>query len=553
MTNFQIADIFSLLAKLMEIHGENSFKTKSYSNTAFNLEKITTPVSEMELSQLASIKGVGDSAAKKITEILLSGRLKMLDELVEKTPTGVVEMMNIKGLGTKKINTIWKEMEVESIGELLYACNENRLTLYKGFGAKTQQNIKDTIEFYLRNQGSFLYAQTELAEKQIKEQLEKIIAPAKIYTAGAAAMHHDIINELEFVSDVQPEKLSAELTGNGIHFATPEPGIISFKPEAGINIKINCVPPTTLLQTVFEKNASPEFLDVFTKKYILADINKFETDEAYFSSLSLPYLPPYIRHHADVLSLAEANQLPELIQVSDIRGIIHCHSNWSDGGFSLEQMAAAAIKNGFEYMAISDHSKTAFYANGLSEERIKAQHQQIDELNAQLAPFKIFKSIESDILNDGNLDYSDNILSTFDLVIASVHSNLKMTEEKAMQRLIKAIENPYTTILGHMTGRLLLSRNGYPVNHEKIIDACIANNVVLELNAHPSRLDMDWKWIRYAVEKGALISIDPDAHALDGFNDIRYGVIAAQKGLLTPAHNLSSFPLQAFENFIGKK
>jgi DNA polymerase (family 10) len=206
-----------------------------------------------------------------------------------------------------------------------------------------------------------------------------------------------------------------------------------------------------------------------------------------------------------------------------------------------------------EYMAISDHSKTAFYAQGLKEDRIKAQHQYIDALNEKLAPFKIFKSIESDILNDGSLDYSDNILSTFDLVIASVHSNLKMTEEKAMERMLAAIENPYTTILGHMTGRLLLSRPGYPLNFEKIIDACAVNHVVIELNANPNRLDMDWRYIKYALKKNVLISVDPDAHSIKGIDDIRYGVFSAQKAMLPKEKNLSSFSLKEFEAFLEQR
>jgi DNA polymerase (family 10) len=213
-------------------------------------------------------------------------------------------------------------------------------------------------------------------------------------------------------------------------------------------------------------------------------------------------------------------------------------------------MAIAAKAKGLEYLVISDHSKTAFYANGLSEQRIIAQHQQIDELNTRLAPFRIFKSIESDILNDGSLDYSPEMLASFDLVIASVHSNLKMSEEKAMMRLLNAIGNPFTSILGHMTGRLLLSRNGYPVDHRRIVEACAANQVVIELNAHPRRLDIDWRWIEYALEKHVLISIDPDAHAIDGYEDCRFGVLAAQKAGLTKEQNLSSFSLELFEDFV---
>lgn len=202
---------------------------------------------------------------------------------------------------------------------------------------------------------------------------------------------------------------------------------------------------------------------------------------------------------------------------------------------------------------MSDHSKTATYANGLTEEKVKEQHAFIDSLNEKLAPFKIFKSIESDILNDGSLDYSSSVLSTFDLVIASVHSNLKMNKEKAMARLLKAIENPYTTILGHMTGRLLLSRNGFPVDYKLIVDACAANNVVIEINAQPRRLDMRWQWIEYALSRNVLLSIDPDAHSIQEFENIRYGVLVAQKGMLTAENNLSSFDREKFENYLRKE
>jgi DNA polymerase (family 10) len=242
--------------------------------------------------------------------------------------------------------------------------------------------------------------------------------------------------------------------------------------------------------------------------------------------------------------------LPSVIQPSNITAIIHSHSKWSDGNNSIEEMAKAAIAKGLQYLVISDHSKSAFYANGLTEERLKAQHGEIDELNEKLKPFKIFKSIESDILNNGNLDYNDEVLASFDIVIASIHSNLKMNEDKAMMRLLNAIKNPFTSILGHCTGRLLLSRAGYPVRHKEIIDACAEYNVVIELNAHPRRLDMDWRFIDYCLEKNVLISIDPDAHSVEAFDHTRYGVLAAQKAGVSATQNLSSFSLPAFDAFL---
>ena len=246
------------------------------------------------------------------------------------------------------------------------------------------------------------------------------------------------------------------------------------------------------------------------------------------------------------------NALPPPIELKDIKGIIHCHSTWSDGFNTLLEMAIAAKEQGFEYLVITDHSKTAVYANGLSIERILLQHQEIEQINKKLYPFKIFKSIESDILNNGELDYPDEILQQLDMVIASIHSNLKMTEEKAMNRLITAIENPFTNILGHPTGRLLLSRNGYPINYDKIFDACAANNVAIEINANPRRLDLDWTKIDEALNKGILLSINPDAHSIKGFEDILYGVKIAQKTLLPKEKNISSFSLTEIQKYIAE-
>jgi DNA polymerase (family 10) len=241
------------------------------------------------------------------------------------------------------------------------------------------------------------------------------------------------------------------------------------------------------------------------------------------------------------------------IQEDSIKGLIHCHSNWSDGANSIEEMALACIEKQWQYMVLSDHSASAFYANGLKADRVAAQHQQIDDLNKKLAPFRIFKSIESDILNDGSLDYEPTILSSFDLIIASIHSNLRMNIDTATNRLLKAIENPFTSILGHPTGRLLLSRAGYPINHKKIIDACAAHKVAIEINAHPRRLDLDWEWVDYAIDNGVLISINPDAHTLSGLTDVRYGVRVAQKSRLTPDMNLSSFSKIQFEQWLADR
>jgi DNA polymerase (family X) len=297
-------------------------------------------------------------------------------------------------------------------------------------------------------------------------------------------------------------------------------------------------------QVLFANSCSPEFLDAWK-----GDLKKnFKNEEEIFSEASLKYIPAFLRDDPKIIS-SHINT-SGLLKMQDVKGLIHSHSTWSDGGYSIEDMSNELIRLGFEYLVISDHSKAAFYANGLNEERIIQQHKQIDELNKKLAPFRIFKSIECDILNDGSLDYDNEVLSKFDLVITSIHSNQDMDQEKAMKRLLGAITNPYTTILGHMTGRLLLRRKGYPVDYETIIDACAENKVVIEINANPNRLDIDWRWVRRAREKNVMLSVNPDAHTVDEFHNIKYGVLVAQKGGLTPAGNLSSFSLKDFENYL---
>ncbi len=550
MDNTQIADCFSLLAKLTDIHGENSFKAKSYSSAAFTIDKLPMQLSETPRDKLFFIKGIGESTGKKIIELLETGELKILNDLINKTPEGIVEMLNIKGIGPKKIATIWKEMEIETVGELLYACKENRLKLYKGFGEKTQSNVIDTIEFYLKSKGSFLFAQMELITEPLKSFFEKIFSSKKVAYTGAFKRHLEIVDELEMVvtDSIDAIKNKMDAVDDFEWIEKNETGLL-YKASLGPKIRIYPCDENDFVKTVFTKGCSATFINAFPE----VDYAACENEAAIFTAAQVNFIPAFLRETASVITRAKLQQLPEVIQPSDIKGIIHSHSNWSDGSNTIEEMATAAIAKGFEYLVLSDHSKSAFYAGGLQEERIKAQHQHIDELNRRLAPFKIFKSIESDILNDGSLDYSDAILSTFDLVIASVHSNLKMTEEKATMRLMNAIQNPYTTILGHMTGRLLLSRKGYPVDHKKIIGACAANQVVIELNAHPSRLDIDWRHIEYALEKNVLISIDPDAHSTEGFEDIRYGVLAAQKAVVTRQQNLSSFTLEDFEHYLTTK
>ncbi len=549
MENYQIADMLALLSKLMDIHGENSFKAKSYAFAAFAIEKCGVNLSETEHNQIASLKGIGTSTAQKIIEILETGKLKALEEIISKTPPGVIEMLNIKGIGPKKIHTIWKEMQIESIGELLYACKENRLKLYKGFGEKTQQSVVDTIEFYLRNKQSHLYIHLELIVPQITNILEDIFGQS-VFPAGEFARKLEVINNIDFIIIADRQKIIGELSNVQGFTLKAQDDHLLYETSTGLDIRIIPSHPQDLAKTRLRFNSHPDFFAA-VEKHSGFEGSAAGNEEDLFGSLGLNYIPADLREKAALPYLQ--NVLPEVIREEDIRGIIHSHSTWSDGSHTIEQMARAAIAAGLEYLVITDHSKSAFYANGLTEERIRMQHEEIDELNVKLAPFRIFKGIESDILNDGSLDYPDPVLATFEVVIASIHSNFRMSIEKATDRILTAIRNPYTSIMGHLTGRLLLSRNGYPVDHDAVIEACAAENVVLELNANPNRLDIDWRYIPSAVQKNVMISIDPDAHSIGEINYTRYGVMAARKAMLLPSQNLSSMDLPTFSAFLKKQ
>jgi len=551
MDNYVIAENFSLLSKLMDIHGDDSFRAKSYSIAAFTIDKLEKELAEMQPQEIFAVKGIGDRMGKKIIEVLDTGRLQALDEYLQKTPAGVMEMLAIKGLGPKKIAAVWKEMEINNLGELLYACNENRLTRYKGFGEKTQEKIRESIEFYMRSLGSYLYAQIESYALELDKKLQQKFPNEQFGLTGEFRRQLEVVTKLEWVTTTGENTLRS-FFGENYVVEKQTSDYISLKGPENVLLGFYHVDKNNFCKKLFETSCSEEFLNCWKEKFTAYETTVYGCEEDIFSASKTSPIPPYYRERKTIIENSKQENF-NIIQPTDIKGIIHSHSKWSDGVDSLEAMAKAAMQKGLEYLVISDHSKTAAYAQGLTEEQIARQHEEIDQLNKKLAPFKIFKSIESDILSDGNLDYSNDVLATFDLVIASVHANLYMTEEKAMMRLLKAIENPYTSILGHMTGRLLLSRNGYPVDHRKIIDACAANNVVIELNANPRRLDMDWRHIDYALEKGVLISIDPDAHSITGFNDTYYGVLSAQKAGLPKEKNLSSFSLPEFELWLSKQ
>ncbi len=550
MDNKAISKIFKLCSQLMELHNENPFRTKSIASASFKLDKLPFRIEEASLEDLSAQPGIGKSTAEKAKEVAATGTFKELEDLIENTPSGIIEMLNIKGLGPKKIQIIWKELEIESVGELLYACNENRLVEAKGFGLKTQEDIKKSIEFSISNKGWFLYAKVlPLAEKFFNEL--KLHFPSSLLSyTGDFRRKCEVLSTVDLLISESIDNVEKFL--DGFTLVEKTENSIELTDELGFTFKVFSSNINDFYRDLVLSTGSTAHLDLLFN--ILPDLPSLSSEEAIYRNLGLDYIEPELREGLNEIVQAQTHSLPKLIQYKDLRGTLHNHSTYSDGVHSLEQMALHCKDIlGLEYLGICDHSRTAVYANGLSIERLEQQWNEIATLNEKLAPFKIFRGIESDILADGSLDYPDEVLAKFDFVVASVHSNLKMDEDKATTRLIKAIENPYTTILGHPTGRLLLSRAGYPLDFKRVIDACAANGVVIEINANPLRLDLDWRWHRYAVEKGVLLSINPDAHRTEGLHDMQYGVLVAQKGGLQASNCLNAYALDAITTYFNKK
>lgn len=533
----------------MELHDENPFKIRSYQSALITLERGDQDIMELSSSALSQIPGVGKSILEAIEQLKSRESFDFLDQLLEKTPEGILEILQIKGLGPKKVKTIWEELGITSTHELMEACQSGRVAKIKGFGEKTQDTIIQNLEFKASNAGRWLFAEIEETIEKISFELQELYPAAEFAIIGDFARKMEIISEAEFLIGLESlfggkEKLKSM---GSINWDLSQSSPFSWRGtmnEVNLKVTVHFTTKKDFLWKKLSLIASPAHLAelVDEKESISERLAKknYDTEAAFFEVNGLQYIPAEMREGFGEVALAKANEIPELLKQSDLKGILHNHSTYSDGKHSLRQMAEHCKRLGFEYLGISDHSRTAFYAGGLEIEKVLKQHAEIDELNRELAPFRIFKGIESDILPDGKLDYPDETLAKFDFIVSSIHSVLNMDIRKATQRLITAIENPYTTILGHPTGRLLLRRAGYPIDHKAIIDACSANNVAIEINANPWRLDLDWRWIRYAMQQGVKLSINPDAHEMNGYDDMKYGVLVGRKGGLTKEMTLNT-------------
>lgn len=525
MTNAQVAQQFDLLGSLMELHGENPFKIKAYYQAARILKKHPDPVLDLGIEALQEIPGIGKAIAEKIRDLANTGQMRQLEEWKSRTPAGLLDLLEIQGLGLKKLQQLWKELQIESVGELVYACTENRLVSLKGFGTKTQTQLLEQAQYFLSHQHQFRYDQAWYSAEALLMRLRTRYPQAQWEWVGEYRLGLLCLSQLDLLSSLSPSEAAQALQAEGLSLHNDH-----WKLPDGLPLYLQTCAPEEFAWELLRSTGGL----AHWQAQIQALPHDLATESAYFEALGLPFIPPEVRDHPQLSQRWE--QIQDLVEAKDIRGLVHIHSRYSDGSNSLKELATAAKAQSFQYLGISDHSRTAVYAGGLSIERVQEQAQEIKSLNAQWTDFKIYQGIESDILPNGDLDYPLEVLQTFDFVIASVHSQLKMTEEQATERLLKAIAHPCTSILGHPTGRLLLSRQGYPLDHRRIIEACAQHGVAIELNANPHRLDLDYTWIGYAMECGVKIAIQPDAHNIRGFEDLRFGLLAARKGFLLRSH-----------------
>ena len=536
-----------LSIQLMELHDENPFKIRSYQSALTTLERGDQDIMLLSDSDLAKVPGVGKSILETIAFLKSTESFPALDEMLLKTPEGILEVLQIKGLGPKKVKVLWEELGITSSHELMEACQSGKVANIKGFGAKTQDTIIANLEFTASNTGKWLFADIESTIDDLANILQQL--SPQVAVVGDFARHLEIITRAEFViaSDNLTSIKKQVLDIGSVEWDLSKSGPMTYRGKMknlSLDILVHFSSESDFLWKKLAHTASPFHLRLQgSDQETVAQLLKkrdYSTEEEFFSIHQLQHIPVEMREGLDEVELARANKIPELITEKDLKGILHNHSTYSDGKHSLRQMAEYCKELGYEYLGISDHSRTAFYAGGLTIEQIEKQHEEIDGLNKELFPFKIFKGIESDILSDGSLDYPDEVLAKFDFIVSSIHSVLNMDINRATTRLITAIQNPYTTILGHPTGRLLLRRAGYPIDHKAIIDACAAHNVVIEINANPWRLDLDWRWIRYAMDQGVKVSINPDAHAIEGYSDMKYGILVGRKGGLTKEMTLNT-------------
>jgi len=544
LSNGDIRRLFNLYAELLLLHQQDERLAALLSGAAYRIGNMSEEVIQLgpkELSKLFRAEII-----KILREIKNTSTIDAVEELVELTPQGLFEMMRIRGLGGKKLSVLWKNAGIDSIDALLDACKKGTISDIPGFGIKTQNNIIRAIEAYRSSEDRFHYASVAGTAEALIQNLQRVFKTKLIDLCGEIRRKTLTVGVIEIIAAVPIKSISKTTLRRFMIVQSSAKGETKGHTLDEIPVTIYHTTKNDFYKQLFLRTGNDNHVQKVLKK--IKGEQSYSSEEVIYKKAGLPFIVPEMRE--DVAEWKFKKSPDDLITTEDIKGVVHNHTTWSDGVDPLNSFVQACRLRGYEYVVISDHSKNAHYAGGLKEEKVVKQMQEIDTLNKKLAPFRIFKSIECDILVSGDLDYSNDLLKQFDLVIISVHQLLKMDEAKATKRLIKAIENPYTTIMGHISGRQLLIRPGYPLNYKKVIDACAANKVIIEVNANPYRLDIDWQHIPYALQKGVMISINPDAHSIAEIENIHWGVEAARKGGLTKDMTWNAMPLKKIEQWL---
>ncbi len=570
MDKEELLKILKEISVLLELKDENPFKIRAYQNAARALESSDIDFSrDLKAEDFKDIKGVGPHIAERIKELIDTGSLKVYEELKESIPPGLVEMLSIPTMGPKKIKYLYDNLGISDISQLEYACMENRLTALPNFGEKTQENILKGIEILKKYKGRYLYANIIDEAEVIHDKIKNFRYIKRSSLAGSVRRKKEVVKDIDIVaSSDRPDKVMDFFTALNEAEDVIARGDTksSIRLRSGINVDIRIVEefqyPYALHHFTGSKEHNTAMRTAAKKENIKMNeyglfkngrLIKCSGEKDIYSYFSMEWIPPELRENYGEIEAAKNKTLPKLIEEKDIRGIFHIHTTYSDGNISLMQVCNYLKKMDFQYAGISEHSKSAAYAGGLKDEDINKYMEEIDKLNKKLPGFKVFKGIESDILTDGNLDYNKDILNKFDFIIAAIHSSFNLSEEQMTNRIIKAIENKFTTMIAHPTGRLLLSRDPYKVDIIRIINAAAENNVDIELNSSPLRLDLDWRMCKYAKEKRVKIFINTDAHSLKNLNDYKFGVNIARKGWLEKQDVPNTLSADELGNYLKNK
>ncbi|MDF1525826.1 MAG: DNA polymerase/3'-5' exonuclease PolX [bacterium] len=554
---------------LMELAGDNPFRVRAYSNASRIVRAYAGDLAEAVADgSIRSIKGIGPAIAGDIAELLESDDPPFLQELRSRFPEGVLGMLRIPGLGPKKIRALMEELDITSIGELEYACKENRLLELPGFGAKTQENILKGIASLTAYAGRYLADTVRAEADQIAHALREVQGAQRVEVAGSLRRRKEVVKDMDIVASGDPGPLMDAVAAHSLVEEVTARGDTKLTAHlrSGLNLDLRVVPDASFPYTLQHFSGSKEHnialrgrahaLGLKSNEYGLFKGEKnipCKGEEDIYKKLGLAFIPPELREDMGEFEAAEKGELPELVEPEDLKGALHVHTIASDGSATLEEMVQAARDLGLSYIGITEHSASARYARGLEPERVTREADLIDRLNHKIKDFVILKGIESDILPDGSLDYPDEVLASFDFVIGSVHSNFTMQEKEMTARICRALENPYLDILGHPTGRLLLTREPYAVDMEQVLTCAAKHNKAIELNAHPYRLDIDWRLLPQAKKLGIKIAICPDAHSTAELGYTFYGLGVARKGWLEKEDVLNSLTADELRSYFANR